>query len=174
MTKKYQYQVEKQCFRNVKEIGVRSETSGTREIASAFSSAERYGALVLRGVSGNRKNPYAATGRVMMPSMMNLYKHSGQHKRRKRRMINSQPSPSRKALETVHAGMYTSLNETTNHRSCQPRCGENSGSLAELLLSIPRPKDIVSSNECGRLKNSLEETNSHNMLRLLSSRSDHC
>jgi hypothetical protein len=49
-TKKYQYQVEKQCFNNVHEIGVRSETSGTREIASAFSSAERYGALVLRGL----------------------------------------------------------------------------------------------------------------------------
>lgn len=37
----YQYQVEKQCFKNLHEIGVRSETSGTREIAKAFSSAER-------------------------------------------------------------------------------------------------------------------------------------
>lgn len=40
-TKKYQYQVEKQCFKKLQEMGVRSETSGTREIASAFSSALR-------------------------------------------------------------------------------------------------------------------------------------
>jgi hypothetical protein len=57
MTKKYQYQVEKQCFRKFQEIGVRSETSGTREIASAFSSALRYGALVLLGVSGKSRKP---------------------------------------------------------------------------------------------------------------------
>ena len=60
-TKKYQYQVLKQCFRNVHEIGVRSETSGTREIAKAFSSALRYGAFVFRGVSGKRRKPYTAT-----------------------------------------------------------------------------------------------------------------
>jgi hypothetical protein len=29
---------------------------------------------VLRGVSGNSKKPYKATGIVMMPSMMNLVK----------------------------------------------------------------------------------------------------
>jgi hypothetical protein len=40
-TKKYQYQVLKQCFKNLKDMGVRSETSGTREIAKALSSAER-------------------------------------------------------------------------------------------------------------------------------------
>lgn len=72
MTKKYQYQVPKQCFKKVQDIGVRSDTSGTREMARAFSSAERYGALVLRGVSGNSKKPYTATGSVMMPSMMKL------------------------------------------------------------------------------------------------------
>jgi hypothetical protein len=55
MTKKYQYQLEKQCFKNVQEIGVRSETSGTREIASAFSSADKYGALVLRGLNSCQK-----------------------------------------------------------------------------------------------------------------------
>lgn len=57
ITKKYQYHVEKQCFKNLNEIGVRSETSGTREIANAFSSADRYGALVFLGVSGKRKKP---------------------------------------------------------------------------------------------------------------------
>jgi hypothetical protein len=41
MTKKYQYHVEKQCFKNDHEMGVRSETSGTREIARAFSFALR-------------------------------------------------------------------------------------------------------------------------------------
>ena len=41
MTKKYQYQVEKQCFRKNQEIGVRSETFGTREMARAFSEALR-------------------------------------------------------------------------------------------------------------------------------------
>jgi hypothetical protein len=56
-TNMYQYHVPKQCFKNLHEIGVRSETSGTREIASAFSSAEKYGALVLRGVSGKRRKP---------------------------------------------------------------------------------------------------------------------
>lgn len=39
-TNMYQYHVPKQCFKNLQEIGLRSETSGTREIASAFSSAE--------------------------------------------------------------------------------------------------------------------------------------
>jgi hypothetical protein len=41
ITNIYQYQVPKQCFKNAHEMGVRSETSGTREMASAFSSAER-------------------------------------------------------------------------------------------------------------------------------------
>jgi hypothetical protein len=41
MTKKYQYHVEKQCLKKDKDIGVRSETSGTREMASAFSEALR-------------------------------------------------------------------------------------------------------------------------------------
>lgn len=41
ITKKYQYQVLKQCLRNAREMGVRSETSGTREMASAFSEALR-------------------------------------------------------------------------------------------------------------------------------------
>ena len=41
MTKKYQYHVLKQCFRKEKEIGVRSLTSGTRDMARAFSVAER-------------------------------------------------------------------------------------------------------------------------------------
>lgn len=71
-TNMYQYHVPKQCFRNLQEIGLRSDTSGTREMASAFSSADIYGALVLRGVSGKRRNPYTATGRVIIPSMMNL------------------------------------------------------------------------------------------------------
>lgn len=57
MTKKYQYQVEKQCFKKLQEMGVRSETSGTREMAKAFSSALRYGALVFLGVSGKSRNP---------------------------------------------------------------------------------------------------------------------
>jgi hypothetical protein len=56
-TKKYQYQVEKQCFKKFQDIGVRSDTSGTRDIANAFSSAERYGAFVFLGVSGKRKKP---------------------------------------------------------------------------------------------------------------------
>jgi len=41
MTKKYQYHVLKQCFRKEKEMGVRSLTSGTRDMARAFSVAER-------------------------------------------------------------------------------------------------------------------------------------
>jgi hypothetical protein len=41
MTKKYQYHVEKQCLRNDQEMGVRCETSGTRDIARAFSEALR-------------------------------------------------------------------------------------------------------------------------------------
>jgi hypothetical protein len=69
MTKKYQYHVEKQCFRNDTDIGVRSETSGTRDMARAFSEALRYGARVVEGVSGKSRKPYRATGRVMMPSM---------------------------------------------------------------------------------------------------------
>ena len=40
-TKKYQYHVLKQCFRKDQEMGVRSDTSGTREMARAFSVALR-------------------------------------------------------------------------------------------------------------------------------------
>jgi hypothetical protein len=42
IVKKYQYHVENTCFKNAHEIGVlplRFETSGTREIANAFSDA---------------------------------------------------------------------------------------------------------------------------------------
>jgi hypothetical protein len=41
MTKKYQYHVLKQCLRKDREIGVRSLTSGTRDMARAFSDEER-------------------------------------------------------------------------------------------------------------------------------------
>lgn len=41
MTKKYQYHVLKQCLTKEREMGVRSETSGTREMARAFSEALR-------------------------------------------------------------------------------------------------------------------------------------
>jgi hypothetical protein len=57
ITKPYQYQDAKQRLRKGQEIGVRSSTSGTREMASARSSADRYGAVVVLGVFGKRKKP---------------------------------------------------------------------------------------------------------------------
>lgn len=57
MTKKYQYHVLKQCLRNDSEMGVRSDTSGTRDMARAFSEALRYGARVFLGVSGKSRKP---------------------------------------------------------------------------------------------------------------------
>lgn len=46
-----------------------------RDMAKDFSSAVRYGALVLLGVSGKKKKPYMATGNVMMPSIMKSQRH---------------------------------------------------------------------------------------------------
>jgi hypothetical protein len=50
---------------------------GSRLIARALSSDEKYGALVLSGRSGKERNPKIAMGIVMIPSMMKTHLQPG-------------------------------------------------------------------------------------------------
>lgn len=55
IVKKYHCQHFRRRFRKSKDRGLWTGTSGTREMASSRSSCVRYGAVVVEGVSGNRR-----------------------------------------------------------------------------------------------------------------------
>ena len=75
-------------------------------------------------------------------------------------IYDEQPPPTAETVAAVQASMNARLNEATDHRPRQTRRREDTGTLPQLTLSIPRAQDIMRAHKSSGFDDSLKEADS--------------
>ena len=87
---------------------------------------------------------------------------------------DEEPPPPRQSVTTVQTRVNPTLQETGKEGTCQTGSGEYGGSFTELFRLVPSSKYVVRADEGGCLKDRLEESNYHDLLRVTCERCAEC